>query len=249
MSNDSIHILDGSLASTIGVPSNNTGNSQGSEPNKAAASEKECIDPDKTAGRMDVSKPDKTAGSGDSKKLLKVTTVEVAFVVVAVVLEILVVVILVVVIILAVVMPIQFHQLKQRIEYLENNPNGTGTAVEVKQQLEALQQNISDLNNRFSELQANYTKQEAQLQYFQTNQANQTLQNREGIETNANGFSSLDRKVVEQEKRLNSTIRDTGQKFETIQEATAEGFAALDGTVAELNSSIRNIGQKLETIQ
>ena len=198
---------------------------------------------------MDVSKP---AGSRDSKKLLKVTTVEVAFVVVAVVLlvvVILVVVILVVGIILAAIIATEFNQLKQRIEHLENNPNDTGTAVEVFQQLEALQQNISNLNNRFSELQANYTKQEAQLQYFQSNQANQTLQNREGIETNAEGFAALDGKVAEQEKRLNSTIRDTDQKFETIQEATAEGFAALDETVAELNSSIRDIGQKFETIQ
>ncbi len=221
MSNDGINILDSTLASTIGVPSNNTANSQGSEPNKAAASEKECIDPDKAVGRKDVSKPNKAPGCGDCKKLLKGTTFKVAVVAVVLVVGIGISI---------VVIATKFNQ---RLEHLENNSRGTGTAVEVFQQLEALQQNISDLNNRFSELQTNYTKQEAQLQYSQTNQANQTMQNREEIETNADGFASLDRKVAEQKERLNSSIRDTGQKLETIQEATAEAFAALDGKVAE----------------
>ena len=72
-------------------------------------------------------------------------------------------------------------------------------------------------------------------------------------ETTAEGFAALDRKVAEQEERLNSSIRDIGQKLETIQETTAEGFAALDGKVAEqeerLNSSIRDIGQKFAMTQ
>ncbi len=44
------------------------------------------------------------------------------------------------------------------------------------------------------------------------------------LHLDAEEFAALDGKIAEQEERLNSSIRDTAQKFEKIQE---EEFAAL----------------------
>ncbi len=103
------------------------------------------------------------------------------------------------------------------------------------------------MNSIVLALQARDTEQAAQLQSLgstQTNQGKTIVVNREQIEMIAEDFAALDGKVDEQEERLNSSIRDTVQKFVMIQDAIAENtnqISILNATVRDAYSLGTNI--------